>query len=249
MPVTSQICRACIALCLFALANLDAKTIAPKKARAAAVEPAAAPQVEVADNRKYAISLWGALGLNSPGPLFGAYPGSTGPSYRLAWDFMADGAYFFKPRHAAVFGLGSGVRELGFKDDAGNGYWKSLFLDTKAGYRYLFKFLFVEGGLLFSVRLKDAPLYIETAGATTTGTMLTVEQYSYLSLYGQAGAIYSFSPRFFVVAAARVIWGVTPAIKGTWPTGINTSGTILTSDAISLVPINMSINLGVGFRF
>lgn len=239
---------------IFTVIMIGAITAAPGQSKKTGKKTDASVQKEDETMARYPdrtgilLQLHLGVGLNAPGPLLGRYPGGTGPSYRLAGDFHASGSYFIKPNHAALLAVGTSSKEIGFRDSAGTGYWKSLFLDLSAGYQYYWRLFVFQGGLTYAVRLKEAPLFIETGGSTKSGTMPDIRQNNYFAAFTGVGIIYDLNKALFLTLNARVSWAFTPAIEGTWPTAISSSGAILGTDSIKLVPVNFGISAGMSYR-
>ncbi|MFO1527222.1 MAG: hypothetical protein U1F16_14740 [Turneriella sp.] len=194
------------------------------------------------------IALSGAYGLSNPNASFSTFLPGTGPDFRSASEFAASITYYWNEENGFNLSVGSASRDIAFKDSTASGLFPMQFLDLRAGYRLQPNALFIEFGILGAVKTKDVPITIATSSVSASGGIVGVNQKSYAAIYAMLGIYLPVSNNIFLQAAGKVDYGVTPAVDGNWPY-YTTSGAQYKTEKVTLVPFNMGVSLGIGFRF
>ncbi len=212
----------------------------------AAAEPATPAPVN-----KYTgvhLGLVGGYGLSNPNASFSTFLPGTQQDYRSASEFGASLAYYWNDENALVLRVATAQRDLAFKDSTASGLYPMQFMDIRGGYRLQPSIVFVEFGILGAIKTKDVPLTIATSSSSASGSLIGIDQKSYVAIYVMMGLNVPVSQNLFLEVAGKIDYGITPAVEGNWPY-YTASNVQYKTEKISLVPFNVGATLGLGFRF
>lgn len=196
----------------------------------------------------------GAYGMGYGNATFSTYPLATGPDYRPLFELGGAGAWYWSDSNALTFAVGFADRKLPVKGlvvpnvGAGNAYWATQYVDIRTGYRLQSDIFFVELGVLAAIKAANTPLNLETASSTLSLQYASATQRSFAALSVALGFNYALSQDLFLSAMARIDHGVSTALSVNVATAADTSGNVISSAPLSIVPLFGTIQLGAFLR-
>lgn len=193
-------------------------------------------------------TFWGAYSLSNPNATFSTFLPGTAQDYRGASEFAATLTYYWNENNGFSISVGSASRDLAFKDSSAKAVFPMQFMDLRAGYRLQAESFFIEAGVLGAIKTKDALVTIDTGSVSASGSVIGVNEKSYAAIYAMLGFYHPFSNTVFGLLALKADYGITAAVDGNWPY-YNPAGVQVTTQKLTLVPFNVGVNAGLGFRF
>jgi hypothetical protein len=199
------------------------------------------------------IYLSGSVGVSGPNATFGKFPLGMGPDFLPgSFDICSGAAWYFQPNQAIVGGLGYASRPLLVKNinvqgAAGDGYWSLQYFDLRGGYRVHSGSWFIEAGLIAAVPVGGTALRLDTTSGTLQSHAYDVRTYG--ALYGTLGSYFEITGRLHALAMLRVEHGITAAVVGNTPTSTGYGGGVNSYGELTLVPIVVALQLGVGWQY